>query len=82
MKICVEVAEAAERLEELIDLALRGDEVVVCRAGNPVAVVMAVRKAGQGTIDDFLALAAEGRPTSNDLTSNHDDLCDENGRPT
>ncbi len=46
------------------------------------AVVMAVRKAGQGTIDDFLALAAEGRPTSNDLTSNHDDLCDENGRPT
>lgn len=45
MKICVEVAEAAERLEELIDLALRGDEVVACRVGNPVAVIMAVRKA-------------------------------------
>jgi hypothetical protein len=50
--------------------------------GNPVAVIMAVRKADEGTIDDFLALAAEGRPTSNDLTSNHDDLYDENGLPT
>ncbi|KWV42311.1 prevent-host-death family protein [Rhizobium altiplani] len=78
----MEVAEAAERLDELIDLALRDDEVVVCRGGNPVAVIMAVRKASQATIDDFLALAAEGRPTSNDLTSNHDDLYDENGLPT
>jgi len=82
MKICVEVAEAAERLEELIDLALRGDEIVVCRVGNPVAVIMAVRKADRGTIDDFLALAAEGRPRSNDLTSNHDPLYDENGLPS
>ncbi len=82
MKICVEVAETAERLEELIDLALRGDEIVVCRVGNPVAVIMAVRKAEQGTIDDFLALAVEGRPTSNDLTSNRDDLYGENGLPT
>ncbi|SEI15208.1 hypothetical protein SAMN05216228_102914 [Rhizobium tibeticum] len=48
MTICVEIAEAAERLEELIDLALRDDEVVSCREGNPVAVIVAIAKTGQG----------------------------------
>jgi antitoxin (DNA-binding transcriptional repressor) of toxin-antitoxin stability system len=37
MKIFIDVQEAAERLEELIDLAFRQDEVHVCRAGWPVA---------------------------------------------
>lgn len=37
MKIFIDVEEAAERLEELIDLACRQDEVYVCRAGWPVA---------------------------------------------
>jgi hypothetical protein len=37
MKIFIDVEEAAERLEELIDLAFRQDEVYVCRAGWPIA---------------------------------------------
>ena len=81
MKICVEIAEAAERLDELIDLALRDDEVVICRDGNPVAVIVAISRAGHGTIDDFLALAAAGRPTVGDQTSNHDEFYDETGLP-
>lgn len=81
MKICVELAEAAERLEELIDLALLDHEVVICREGDPVAVIVAVAKTGQGTMDDFLTLAAEGRPTISGLTSNHDEFYDENGLP-
>ncbi len=31
VRILVDVTEAAERLEELIELALRGDEIVICR---------------------------------------------------
>ncbi len=81
MKICVEIAEAAERLDELIDLARRDDGVVVCRDGNPVAVIVAFPETGHGTIDDFLALAAAGRPTLGDQTSNHDEFYDENGLP-
>jgi antitoxin (DNA-binding transcriptional repressor) of toxin-antitoxin stability system len=81
VKICVEIAEAAERLEELIDLALRDDEVVICREGDPVAVIAAIPKTGQDTMDDFLALAAEGRPTISDQTSNHDEFYDENELP-
>lgn len=37
MKILVEVEEAAERLEELIDLASQQDEIYVCRGERPVA---------------------------------------------
>ncbi|YCI06221.1 hypothetical protein M1D34_29840 (plasmid) [Ensifer sp. D2-11] len=37
MRIFIDVEEAAERLEELIDLASRQDEVYVCRGGSPVA---------------------------------------------
>jgi antitoxin (DNA-binding transcriptional repressor) of toxin-antitoxin stability system len=81
VKISVEIAEAAERLEELIDLALRDDEVVICRDGDPVAVIVAIPKTGQGTMDDLLALAAEGRPAIRDQTTNHDDFYDENGLP-
>lgn len=39
MKVFVDAAEAAERLEELIDLAVRQDDVVVCRRDQPVAVL-------------------------------------------
>ena len=81
MKFCVEIAEAAERLDALIDLALRDDEVVIFRDGNAVAVIVAIPRAGQGTIDDFLALAAAGRPTVGGQTSNHDEFYDETGLP-
>ncbi|WP_367882537.1 prevent-host-death family protein [Rhizobium sp. WYJ-E13] len=55
------------------------DEVVICRAGRPIAVLTAVSKPGQGTMDDFLALVAAGRPRIADQTANHDDFHDENG---
>lgn len=81
MKIFADIPEAAERFEELVDLARRNDEIVICRAGQPIAVLTAAPKLGQGTMDDFLALAAESRPANADQTPNHDDLYDENGLP-
>lgn len=49
MKIFIDFEEAAERLEELIDLAFRQDEVYVCRGGWPVALLTSF----SGTKDDF-----------------------------
>lgn len=82
MKVFVETVDAAGRLEELIDLVLREDEVVICRAGEPVAPIVPLVRKDQGTIGDVWALAARGRPASNDQTSNHDECYDENGLPT
>ncbi|MBB4184775.1 antitoxin (DNA-binding transcriptional repressor) of toxin-antitoxin stability system [Sinorhizobium terangae] len=48
MKILIEVDEAAERLEELIDLASQRDVIYVCRGGRPVAQLSAF----SGTKDD------------------------------
>lgn len=81
MRVFVDIAEAAERFEELIDLVLREDEVVICRAGEPVAAIVPLVRKDQGTMDDVWALAAKGRPASNDQTSNHDEFYDENGLP-
>ncbi|WP_425517703.1 hypothetical protein [Rhizobium redzepovicii] len=39
MVIFADVEEAAERLEELIELALRQDEVYMSRDGRPVALL-------------------------------------------
>ncbi|MBD9375517.1 hypothetical protein IB238_23150 [Rhizobium sp. ARZ01] len=41
MKIFVDVEEAAERLEELVELAFRGDDVFVCRGERPIAQLTA-----------------------------------------
>jgi hypothetical protein len=81
MKICVESAEAAERLDELIDLALRDDEVVIYSSGHPVAVVEAMPGRGQGTIGSVLTPAAEGRPTITGQTANHENVQGGNGAP-
>lgn len=81
MKIFADTPEAAERFEELLDLARRNDEVVVCRAGRPIAVLTAIPEPCQGTMDDFKALAAAGRPPISDQTSNHGDFYDEKGLP-
>lgn len=43
MKIFAEPVKAAERLEELISLAQRDDEVIICREGEPIAVLKVVR---------------------------------------
>ena len=81
MKILVEIAEASERLEELIELALRQDEILICREGRPIAALTPTA-AGKGKMDEFLRLAVEGRANvPSDATSNHDDLYDEHGLP-
>ncbi len=81
MKILVEIAEASERLEELIELAARHDEILVCREGRPIAGLTPIAS-GKGTMDAFLKLAAEGRANVPEgTTSNHDDLYDEHGLP-
>jgi antitoxin (DNA-binding transcriptional repressor) of toxin-antitoxin stability system len=80
MKILVEVAEAAERLEELIELAERHDEILICREGWPVAALTSL--ATRTGTDASSKLAAEGRVNvPADATSNHDDLYDEHGLP-
>ncbi|MBB4581526.1 prevent-host-death family protein [Rhizobium aethiopicum] len=79
MTILADIPEVAERFEELVDLARRNDEVVICRAGRPVAVLTPIPKPGQGTRDDFLPLAAAGRPANGDQTSNHNYFYDDNG---
>ncbi|ENN88508.1 hypothetical protein RHSP_04945 [Rhizobium freirei PRF 81] len=81
MKIFVEIAEAAERLEEMLELAVRHDEILICREGWPVAALTPI-VAGKGTMNEFLRLAAEGRANvPSDATSNHGDLYDEHGLP-
>lgn len=81
MRILVNVDEAAKRFEELIELALRGDDVLICRAGKPVAELTAIAKP-KGTMDDVWALAEEGRVNvPPGTTSNHDEFYDEHGLP-
>ena len=81
MRVLVEVAEAAERFEELIELVLRGDAIVICRNERPVATLMPiVKKAGTGP--GFLELAAEGRKSvPPGTTSYNSTLYDEHGQP-
>ncbi|KQO79530.1 prevent-host-death family protein [Agrobacterium vitis] len=79
MKVFVEIAEAAERLEDLIELTLLGDEILICRDGTPTATLTPIEKKEE-SMDRFMALAAEGRknvPVG--ATSNHDDFDDEHG---
>jgi antitoxin (DNA-binding transcriptional repressor) of toxin-antitoxin stability system len=81
MRIFVDADEAAARFEELIELSLRGDEVLICRAGKPVAELTAI-PISAGTMDDVWALAEEGRANvPPGTTSNHDDFYDEHGLP-
>ncbi|MCF6371242.1 prevent-host-death family protein [Rhizobium halophilum] len=44
MRVFIEVMEAAERLEELIQLAYRGDEILICRGETPIATLMPIVK--------------------------------------
>jgi len=81
MRVFVDVDEADERFEELIELALRGDAVLICRSGKPVAELSAIPKPAD-TLDDVWALAAEGRANvPAGASSNHDEFYDEHGLP-
>jgi len=81
MKIFAESAEAAERLEELISLAERSVEVIICREGVPIAVSTAAREDFDRDSTGLWALIAERRPADGRITSNHDEFYAENGLP-
>jgi antitoxin (DNA-binding transcriptional repressor) of toxin-antitoxin stability system len=81
VKVFVDIAEAAERFDELIDFVLCDDEVIICRAGDPIAAIVPISQNGQGTWDEVRALALKGRPANTHQNSNHDELYDENGLP-
>ncbi|UTV40015.1 hypothetical protein MYG64_22530 (plasmid) [Ensifer adhaerens] len=57
MKIFIEVEEAAERLEELIDLALQQDEIW---GGRPVAQLTSFSGANDDTPSDEFAETLTG----------------------
>jgi len=90
MRVLVDVEEAAERLEELIEFARRGDEVLLCRGDRPIAALSppVVRDArstpatGEAGIDAVWDLASEGRREAPPgATSEHGDFHDESGSP-
>jgi prevent-host-death family protein len=67
MTIQVNIADAKARLSELIDLALQSEEVVLARAGKPVArIVMAASPAQRSNF--FGALAHLGPVPDDALT--------------
>lgn len=81
MKILVEIAEAAERLEELTELAQRRDEILICREGRPIAALASIARR-TGTMEEFFGLADDGRKNvPAGTTSDHDDFYDEHGLP-
>ncbi|MGE8106892.1 type II toxin-antitoxin system Phd/YefM family antitoxin [Allorhizobium sp. NPDC080224] len=81
MRILVDVKEAAERLEELIDLSFRGDEIAICRAEIPVATLQPIAQKNT-SYEDFLSLAQEGRRNvPPGTTSDHSDFYDDHGLP-
>ena len=90
MRLLVDVEEAAERLEELIELARRGDEVLLCRGDRPIAVLSApvvgdarsTTATSEADIDAVWDLATEGRREAPPgATSEHGDFYDESGSP-
>lgn len=85
----VDVGEAGDQLEGLIERVWRGDEIVLCRDGCPVALltvpsvaderpVVATNEAG---IDAAWDLAREGRGAASGATSEHGGQYDEAGVP-
>lgn len=81
MRILVDVDDAGERFEELIELVVRGDEVFICRAGKPVVEITGIPK-GMSKPGELKALMDEGRASVlAGTTSHHDDFYDEHGLP-
>jgi antitoxin (DNA-binding transcriptional repressor) of toxin-antitoxin stability system len=81
VRILADVEEAAERLEELIGLAVRGDEVLICRDEKPVAELKAIKMLSD-RLDEVWDLAAKDRVNvPPGTTSNHDEFSDEHGLP-
>jgi len=89
MRVLVDVGEAGDQLEALIERARRGEEVHLCRDGRPVAVLSAssgaderpVAASGEAGIDLVWDLAREGRGAASGATSEHGSQYDEAGAP-
>ncbi|MEY9323537.1 hypothetical protein [Sinorhizobium fredii] len=65
MKIFIDVEEATERLDELIDLAFRQDVIYVCRAGWPVARLTSLSaKKDDFRSDEIAEIVADPGPTT------------------
>jgi len=58
MRIVIEADEAAERLEEHLDLIVPKDEVIICLDGTPAAVLTAITK-GEPSKNERQSLAGE-----------------------
>ncbi len=81
MRILVDVAEAAKRLEELIELSLHGDEIVICRDDRPVAMLMPIARE-INSFEESLASEEEGHNNVPPGTiSFHSEFRDEHGLP-
>jgi len=89
MRVLVDVAEAGDQLEALIERARRGEEIVLYRGGRPVARLTApsdaderlVAASGEAGIDAAWDLAREGRGAASGATSEHGGQYDEAGAP-
>ncbi|WP_416067407.1 hypothetical protein ACK9YZ_31520 [Rhizobium sp. ZK1] len=44
MRIVIDTDEAAQRLEDLLDLIVPKDEVIICCDGTPVVILTAITK--------------------------------------
>ena len=55
------LAEAANRLSDLVEKALRGEEVVITRHGHPLVEVKALAAVPKVLTDEELAWLAERR---------------------
>lgn len=53
MTITMNVAEAKAKLSELLEAAVAGDDVVIARAGTPVARLVPVEKPAARTLGFF-----------------------------
>ncbi len=65
------VSEAKARLSELIDKALAGQEIIISRAGKPVAVLIAFRKTERprlpGALRGKIHISEDFKELPNDL---------------
>jgi antitoxin (DNA-binding transcriptional repressor) of toxin-antitoxin stability system len=78
MRVFVEIAETTERLEDLIELAARGDDITICRDDRPIAMTSIAKD--QGLPGQLLRLSSDGRKIPPESVSlNHDFLSDEYG---
>ncbi len=61
LSISVPLAEAKNKLSELIDRVSRGEEFVITRHNTEIARLVPVRRPGRGEVSEFIARMRAGR---------------------